>query len=478
MAVPLATCAHDGRRLILAAADAAAQRLGLHAGMPLAHARALVPGLAVTEADPAAEEAALAALAAWCLRYAPLASADAPDGLWIDATGCAHLFGGEAALLTDLAGRLAAAGLAARAAIADTPGAAWALARHGGEPLAVLAPCAQEAALTALPLAALRLPGEAVRGLRRLGIDRIGALAAMPRGPLARRFGADVLVRLDQAYGRLPEPIAPVCPPEAIAHRLAFVEPLSTAAAFAVAIEALLGAVCARLVAAGQGARRLDLVFERVDGGVQALGIGTARPVRQASHLARLFGERLDHVDPGAGVEAMRLVVTRAEALPASQMATAAAGVRPTDLGALVDVLENRFGPARVHRCAPVESDVPERSVRRLPALAPPTGAGWPADLPRPLRLLHPPQRIEALALLPDQPPVAFTWRRRRRRIHRADGPERIFGEWWRCDAEIAAVRDYWAVEDEEGRRYWLFRRGDGTDPASGNLSWFLHGLF
>ena len=473
----LVTCRHDGRRLAVAAADAAARALGIHPGMPLTQARALGPGLAVADADPAGDQAALDDLAVWCLRYAPMTAADAPDGVWIDAAGCAYLFGGEAALLADLAGRLADAGITARAAIADTPGAAWAMARFGVNRLAVVAPGAQAVALAVLPLAALRIAPDMLRGLRRLGVERIGSLMAMPRGPLARRFGAAVLTRLDQALGRVPEPIEPVCPPGMIQHRLAFVEPLITAEAFATVIDELVHAVCIRLTEHGEGARRLDLTFERVDGSTQSIGIGTAHLVRDGKHLARLLGERVEQVDPGAGVEAMRLAVTRSDVLPGAQLA-ALAGDAPPDLGILVDVLENHFGPARVYRCQPVESDVPERSVRRIPALAPSSAANWPKGLPRPVRLLHPPQRVEAMSLLPDQPPVAFTWRRLRRRIRRADGPERITGEWWQREAETAVVRDYWAVEDEAGRRYWLFRRGDGADPATGDLSWFLHGFF
>lgn len=476
---PLAVCVHDGRRLIVLAADAAARALGIHPGMPLAHARALHPPLVSLPAEPEADAAALAGLAAWCLRYAPFSAADGPDGIWIDITGCAHLFGGETGLLADLRDRLSRAGLATRAAVADTPGAAWALARHGDAPVRVVPPGGQAAALAPLPLAALRLAPEVVRGLRRLGVTRVAELAAMPRAPLARRFGADTLARLDQAFGRVPEPIAPAAPAAAVAERLAFAGPILTAEAFEAAIARLLPPVCAALARAGEGARRLDLLFERTDGGTQVIGIGTARPVREAAHLARLFAGRIGLVDPGPGVEAMRLAVTLAEPMPPVQLAGGPGGHHVEgDAGTLVDVLVNRFGPARVYRCAPVESDVPERSVRRLSALAAPAGAGWPAGLPRPVRLLDPPQRVEAMSLLPDQPPVAFTWRRLRRRIRRADGPERIHGEWWRRDAETVAVRDYWVVEDEAGRRYWLFRRGDGADPASGDLSWFLHGLF
>jgi len=470
------TRAHDGRRLIVAAADAAALRLGLHPDMPLAHAQALVPGLHIADADPTGDADALDDLAAWCLRYAPLTAADAPDNVWIDAAGCAHLFGGEAAMLADLTARLARAGIAARAAIADTPGAAHAMARHGGE--AVVLQGAVTEALAPLPVSALRLESDTAAALRTLGLERIGQLTAAPRGPLARRFGAMLLTRLDQALGRVMEPITPVVPRAAVQRRLGFVEPLLTAEAFATVIDTLTETVCAALDRAGLGARRLDLVFERVDATMQAIRIGLSRPARAPRHLARLLVEQLETVDPGLGIEAIRLVVSLAETLAPVQTGTALIEADDPDIGALVDHLRNRFGAARVYRALPVESDVPERSVRRVPALASGGPAGWPDDLPRPARLLARPQRIHALSVLPDHPPAAFVWRRVRHRIRRADGPERISGEWWRRDREAMAVRDYWAVEDEAGRRFWLYRSGDGVDPASGDLSWYVHGMF
>ncbi|MBV9750879.1 MAG: DNA polymerase Y family protein, partial [Acetobacteraceae bacterium] len=269
-----------------------------------------------------------------------------------------------------------------------------------------------------------------------------------------------------------------------IQHRLAFPEPLLTAEAFTPAIARLALAVCAELELAGQGARQLALLFERVDGQVQAIRIGTARPSRDARHLGRMLDERLEEVDPGLGVEAMRLVVLLAETLAWTQAAVPLApdAAPPVDTSALVDRLANRLGAGRVFRVAPVESDVPERAVRAMPAMAgagpPAEGASWPVSLPRPVRLFRPPQPVRAIAALPDQPPAAFVWRGVRRRVRRADGPERIHGEWWLRDGEARAVRDYWAVEDEEGRRYWLYRRGDGADPTTGDLGWFLHGLF
>jgi len=504
--------------------------LGVRPGMALAQAQALVPNLTIQPAQPEADEAGLRRLVAWCLRYAPLAAPDPPDGLWIDITGCAHLMAawhsscprkqasrsprpahpalspwhphppcaehaaatspaererrtssppGEAALLVDLTGRLKAAGITAHAAVADTPGAAHALARHAASPLAIAPPNGTAAAIAALPIAALRLDPETADGLHRLGLSRIDQLAAIPRGPLARRFGPDVLRRLDQALGRTAEPIAPITPPSAITSRLGFIDPLLTADAFAAVIGQLTTRVCDKLRRAGTGARRLDLWFERVDGSIQTIRTGTARPSRDTAHLTRLLTERLETIDPGLGVEAMRLVVSLADRLSGEQ-STAALAERDTqpDISTLVDRLINRLGTARVWRAAPVESDIPERSVRRIPPVVLRADKGWPDELPRPVRLLSPPQPVEAIALLPDHPPAAFTWRRRRFRVRRADGPERIHGEWWRHTAEMAATRDYWRVEDEGGRRFWLYRSGDGNDPATGDLRWFLHGIF
>jgi protein ImuB len=474
------TAAHDGRRRIVAATSAEAKAAGITAGMPLASARALVPDLDVRDAEPEADAAVLAGLAAWCLRYAPLVAADPPDGLWIDASGAAHLHGGEDALLTDLAARFERAGFAPRIAMADTPGTAHALARFGGRAVAIVASGDEGNALGPLPVEALRLPVETCDGLRRVGLERCGDLIPAPRAPLVRRFGTGLALRLAQALGEQFETIHPRTPADIIERRLMFVEPLSTADSFAAVIDRLMRFVCRRLERASLGARRLDLLFERVDGSVQAIRIGTSRPSRDPAHLSKLLRERLEQVDPGAGVEAMRLVAEIAEPLDFTQLDSLPDGERADtrDLAGLVDRLANRFGADHVYRVAPVESDVPERSVRRVPALAPAGGASWPAMLPRPIRLLTPPNAVRVIAPLPDHPPVAFIWRKHRHRIRRATGPERIAGEWWKRDGEFLAVRDYFAVEDEAGQRFWLFRHGDGQDAATGDLSWFLHGFF
>ena len=405
--------------------------------------------------------------ATWCLRYAPLVGEDPPDGLWIDVTGTAHLHGGEVRLVRELVRRFGAA------AVADTPAVAHAVARFGGG--GVVPPGAD--VLGAYPIEALRLPDDVLAALRLMGFERIGPLASAPRAPLVRRFGPVLALRLDQAAGRVFEPITPIVPRDLMQARLTFVEPLLTAESFSAVIARLMETVCGDLEKAGLGARRLDLLSERVDGSVQALRVGTARAVRDARHLGRMLDERLERVDPGLGVEAMRLVVSAADPLGFQQAAIALRGPAEVDLAPLIDRLTNRLGEDCVYRLAPVESDVPERSVRLVPAMMK-IMASWPADWPRPVRLFHPPQPVEAMALLPDHPPVAFTWRRVRHRVRHADGPERIAGEWWKRDRERLSVRDYFRVEDEDGRRFWLFRRGNGSDPDTGDMRWFLHGVF
>lgn len=483
----MALISRQGSRRLVAAANPAAQALGVRPGLPAGQAQLLVPGLHLAAADPAADRRGLVRLAVWLWqRVAPVVAVDWPDGIVIDSTGSAHLHGGEAALLRRLGQRLAAAGITMRAAIADSWGAAHALARHGEDPR-LLAPSGPLLPLLApLPLCALRLPPALVAELEALGFATIGALAATPRAPLARRFGALPGQRLDQALGQAPEPIDPIRPPAPVSVRHGLAEPIATAQAIAVAIARLVAAVGAELAARGAGARRLDLLCARVDGQIARVRVGLARPQRDPARLLRLLGDRIDEIDPGFGIEAMTLAVSWAEPLAPQQVVNDLAAAPVADLSALVDSLRNRLGAGRVYRLAPVASDVPERSVRRVPALAAAPaaapaaddGAGWPGHWPRPARLLLRPEPIETLALLPDHPPAWFVWRGVRHRVARADGPERIFGEWWVRDAELDAVRDYFRVEDEAGGRFWIFRAGDGVDGATGSQRWFLHGLF
>lgn len=476
---PLVLIGRDGRRRVVLAADAAARAAGLRIGMPASKAQALVPGLIVHDAEPEVDVAALERLALWALRrYAPIAAADPPDGIVIDTTGADHLHGGEAAMLAGMVQRLAASRITARAAVADTWGAAHALARFGGEATIVVPSGETAQAILPLPVAALRLADSMVDSLRRLGFETIADLAATRRASLALRFGPEPGRRLDQAFGRVSEPIEPIRPEEIVEVRRNFAEPIGAAETIARYTGKLVAELCAELETRGQGARRLDLLFLRVDNRVEAIRVGTATPVRDVKRLTRLLTDNIETIDPGFGIELMRLAAPIAEPLRAKQTISSLASPPELDVSEAIDILANRVGEDRLYRFAPVQSDVPERSVKRISPLAPDTGEGWPGHWPRPTRLLPRPEPIETVALLPDHPPVTFTWRGVRRRVKRADGPERVFGEWWKRDAELAAVRDYFQVEDENGERYWVYRAGDGEDAATGSHQWFMHGIF
>jgi len=469
----------DGARRILTAVSRPAEQAGLRVGMPLTKAHALLPDVLTMPSDPAADAAALRRLALWALQhYAPIVAPDPPDGLVIDTTGADHLHGGEARMLSGLVNRLAASGILARTAVADSWGAAHAAACFLADPVCIIPPGKTEEVVSPLPVAGLRIPPETVAGLHVLGFSTIGDVLAVPRAPLVLRFGPSLGRRLDQLLGTVSEPVDPLRDPELVTVRKVFGEPIGAPETIARYTAGLVHDLCGALEKRGLGARRLDLLFHRVDNSLQAIRIGTARAVRDGKQLIRLLTDRIETIDPGFGIEIMDLTATLAEPLALRQAVSRLIEEEEADLAGLVDVIANRIGAARLYRIAPVESDVPERSFRRIPPLSPETGATWPSRWPRPARLLARPEPVEVMALLPDHPPASFTWRGVRRLVKRADGPERIFGEWWKRDAELAAVRDYFQVEDAEGERFWLFRSGDEDQAASGAGRWFLHGIF
>ena len=494
----------------ITAVNRAARGGGVRAGMMLSDGRALIPGLRVGRARPRADLHALDGLAAWCGRYTPWCARDGNDGIWLDITGCAHLFGGEAALAGDLAGRFADFGITVRAAAADTPGAAWAVARHGGREgeggregdgggsVRIVAPGGARAALAALPVTALRLADETAAGLMRLGLRRIGDLYDLPRAPLARRFGAALVRRLDQALGDEDEPISPDAPVIPYRARISFAEPIGRREDVDAALGRLLDELALLLERDSRGARRLELMVYRVDGTTGGVAIGTSRPMRDRGHLARLFAERLDRIEAGFGIEAMMLSAPATDLLPAAQLALRHIRARlngggdddDAALARLVDRLGTRLGDENVALLEPRASHIPERATAIVPAAAPGSdhihepgewrhgGGGG-----RPIRLLVRPEPVEVMAEVPEGPPLLFRWRRAAYRVAVARGPERIAPEWWRDGGAAVRTRDYYRVEDTEGRRFWLYRDGLYRDGGGGHggesgPEWYLHGIF
>ncbi len=475
---PTVLVARTGQKDIITAACPQALELGLRPGMAAAHARALVADLDVRDAEPEADRALLDRLALYAARqWTPSASVSGPDGLWFDLTGTTHLFGGEERFCCRLLAFLKRLGFTARIAVAGTPGAAHALARFGSEAITLLEVGQEAQAIAELPIVALRLEGDALLAAARFGLERIADLYPMPRGPLARRLGLKTVERLDQARGLVAEPIIPVVPTEAPMVTRRLLEPIGTPESIAQVIGDLVEDLVILLRARGLGARNVLLIAERVDGAAQRLGVGASRATRDAKHLKRMFALRMAQLDPGLGIEAMHLVVPMSEPLGgqvAGALLETSAKVR--DLAPLVDQLATRAGASALFRISSQESDVPERAMRRVSPLA--CVQGWPG-WKRPVRLLKRPEELSnVVALLPDHPPRRFTWRRQNYRVVAGDGPERVHGEWWRNAHEMWAVRDYFRVEAEDGARFWLFRRGDGVEAQTGDLSWYMHGMF
>lgn len=471
--------------LRLTACDRRAAGLGLTPGLTLADARARIPALSVAEAEPQADQRLLESLAGMCDRFTPLVALDPPHGLVLDITGCAHLFGGEAALRREIGARLKRLGLEARASIAGTQEAAHALARFGG--CEIVPPGEDATAVAALPVAALRLGPEATLALSRAGLKTVGCVAGLPSPALSARFGEAAAVRLRRTLGREDTRITPLrAPPDCMVERH-FTEPLIDAEGLEAAVTRLIDEAARVLELRGEGGRLFEIAIFRMDGAVRRLRLETGRSSRDRAALLRLYRERIatlaDPLDPGFGFEAVRLSVPVCEPLNPHQPNLDGRAVEEDAVSDLVDRLVARFGRERVLRCVARDSHDPRREAGFAPAAGGGTGAPtpWPALQPgepplRPLQLFEPPQPIETLAEVPDGPPSRFRWRRVLHEIARAEGPERIAPEWWR-DGPPAPTRDYYRVEDAQGRRFWLFRAGlyeHGSQPPR----WFLHGVF
>jgi protein ImuB len=482
-----------GNAELILAVDERAEQLGLAPGLALAQARAMHPTLEAIEEDAEADAALLDNIADWCLRYTPLVAVDPPDGLTLDIGGCTHLYGGERALIADLAKRLERAGFAFRLAVAGTIGAAHAAA-HYGEPNSYAA--GEERVLLApLPLIALRLPSETVAGLARVGLKRIGDIVDLPRSPLAARFGAELLRQLDRALGREHEPLNPRLPVAPYVAEQRFAEPIAREDDVLGTVARLAARLQAALERRGDGARRIELTLFRTDGELRRIAAGCSRPLRDPAQIRALFVERLtalaDEFDPGFGFDMARLSVLVAEAAPPEQIGIGGEE-HNAEFDRLVDRLSARLGAQRVRRLIAQDSHIPEIASSSVPAQMTSTDSGWQAYrhycaeanlAPRPLRLLTRPEPIEAVAEVPDGPPLRFRWRRALHEVIAADGPERIEGAWWSEHGGQYLgnlARDYFRVEDKSGLRFWLFRSGLYRDLAHGVAAptWFLHGTF
>jgi protein ImuB len=530
---PFAVVGDRNGAQVLASLNAEAQAAGLSQGQPLRDAMAACAGLLTRAADPARDAQFLTVLRRWAGKFSPWVTEEAPDALMINIAGCAHLFGGEEGLLAEVAQDCADLGLTVRAAVADTPGAAWALARFAGQAVGsqrsgdaidqearatrsragkrrgwekgvapagggavvgqisvgTIAPPGQlHRVLAGLPLAALRLSPDAVEGLARLGLRRVGDIATLPRAALARRFGVDTLQRLDQAMGRAPEPLAPTAVALHFATRLTFPDPIGLLADVEAGLDRLLPPLCARLQAAGRGARRVRLQAFCTDGRMEEVTVTLARAADEVARIRPLLGLKLDQINAGFGIDCLRLSAPQTESRAPLQHSGpgigmgiagrpgrhATAGDMGTGMADLIGKLGARLGDEHVQRLLPGESHLPEKAaIPFAAAWSAPPDAPWPAPRsPRPLVLFRP----EPVTAPPDAtPPATFRFRRRDMATRVATGPERIGPEWWLDDPDWrSGMRDYWRVETLCGARLWLYF-AHGAEVSAG---WFAQGEF
>lgn len=508
---PLVVSRLENNTRRIAALDPQAEKLRLKQGMGIADARAIHPGIDVVEADAAADRQLLEGIADWCDRYTPLVALEEDSGLFLDITGSAHLFGGEKKMLADVLSRLLDQGFRVHAGLASTPGAAWAAARFASG--AVVAEGDEAELFAPMPLAALRLAQASCAGLESVGLRRVGAIIGAPRGPLVRRFGRELILRLDQALGSVEEAVSPRLPVAPLSVERHFFEPIAAIEDIERLTMLLAATLKEDLERRGEGARTFELLLFRVDGARVRIAAGTSRPLRDPRRVQKLFRERfaaLDgSLDAGCGFDLVRLSATSTARMEETQRDFAGDPETTEELAMFVDRVRARFGEDTLLRPVLAESHVPERaaSLRPLGGDLPETFEKQVAEreAERPLRLLPRPEPVEVAASeLPEGPPASFRWRHAAYRVARAEGPERISPEWWlhvmpqvakedgkgkeRTAEELdelrraamttqmdGLTRDYFRIEDSQGRRYWLYRQG--FHGMAQPPRWFMHGL-
>lgn len=488
---PVVVVAKVKGALVVEAVDENAHGQGLAPGLTLSEARAMVPHIKVETADPDADQRALEKIARGLERYTPFVGLDPPCGLFLDISGCAHLFGGEEAMLQDVLARLGCWGFSARAGVGDHPALAWALARFGDG--GVLPRGEGVFALAHLPVDALRIDGETAAVLARLGLKTVENLLSQPRVPLVRRFGPDLARRMDQALGQQDEPITPLSPVEPFSVERRFAEPLVQMEGVQGCLKELSVRLAGALYRRGEGARKLTLRLFHSDGAVRETSVGTSAPLADPERIPKLLMPRVEalsaRIEDESGIDLMRLGAVETGPLVSRQGDLCEGSEVLGDLAALIDTLSERLGVGAVQRFLPADTHQPAEADLRRPAQTTPLSEAWsegnatdpwqeestPLTLRRPIRLFCPPEPVLAIASVPDGPPVRFVWRRAHYHVVAAEGPERISANWWSGEADKTC--DYFAVEDDEGRRFWLFREGlYGREP--GEPRWFMHGLF
>jgi protein ImuB len=476
--VPLVLAREGHHGPVIYAANRKARGMGITAGARIVDMRAICPELQVVYADQAGDRAALDRLVLWTRRWCPWTVRDGDSGLILDTTGSDHLLGGEAAMLIEMETQLSLLGISSQLAVAPTWGAAWALARFGP----VRAICLADdtwAKLGPLPVAGLRLDEDTLLLLRRLGLKTIGAVMDVPRLSLTRRFvkaalTANPLMRLDQALGKLAEPVASVDAKPRLSVQSRLAEPVFDPTPY---LPELCENLCQVLQHAGMGCRRLHLTVYRTDGDVSHVDVATSINTRDPTHLHSLFRDKVERINPGFGFDLISLTAGGVEPLQDMQTHLEGGADDDLDLALLVDRLTAKFGARAVSRPVLCESHVPERAERRIAALANHLHTVAVVTKERPIRLLDTPEEICVLYAVPEGPPAQFVWRRQTHRVVRYEGPERIAPEWWK-DRPGTRLRDYFKIEDQTGRRLWLYREGLHTDGRGGDPRWFVHGMF
>ena len=466
----LRTPAHG--RMIVTALNAKAAQAGVTKHMALADARALVPDLEVADDQPELIKQVLKRLAEWCIRFTPVVALDPPDGLWLDASGCTHLWSGDEPYLNHVLNKLRARGYTVRAAMAGTPGAAWAVARYATA-AGVVADGQHTNALLALPPESLRIEQEAAERLHKLGLHQIKQFINMPRAELRRRLGTHFLSQLNKALGQQLELLEPVEQRELYQQRLPCLEPIVTATGIEIALRQLLETLCLQLQQAQKGLRTAIFKGLLVDGKTEQVSIATNRPTHHVLYLFKLFEHKLATIEPALGIELFILDAPLVEDYQPHQetMWQDAGGLKDVRISELIDRLANKLGAENIHRYLPAEHYWPERSFKEA-SIHEPALVDWRRDQVRPMHVLPKPEPIEVMAPIPDYPPMLFRHQGKLHQIIKADGPERIEQEWW---LQQGQHRDYYRVEDEQGNRYWLFRSGHYHDKI---FQWFLHGYF